>query len=151
MKFENSKDDPNGGYNKQLKKWFPHKSLEGGSDTIGYGHKIQAGENFSKGLTDDEAIKLLNKDVNRTIDIAKKFMKNFETFPLTIKIAIINAGFRGFGKKGDLGPETMKLLDQHKFQDAAKEYLNHKEYKTTSNKGVVKRMNWNSAVFRSGG
>jgi hypothetical protein len=151
IKFENSKDNPKGGYNKQLKRWFPHKSLEGGSDTIAYGHKIQPGENFSKGLTDDEAVKLLNRDINRTIDTAKRFMKNFDSFPLTIKIAIINAGFRGFGKKGDLGPETMKLLSQHKFADAAKEYLNHREYRTTSNQGVKKRMNWNASVFKSGG
>jgi hypothetical protein len=45
----------------------------------------------------------------------------------------------------------MKLLDQYKFQDAAKEYLNHKEYKTTTNQGVKKRMNWNASVFKSGG
>lgn len=149
--FENSKNNPRGGYNKQLKKWFPHKSLEGGADTIAYGHKLQPGEDFSKGLTDDEAEKLLEKDINRTIQTAKRFMKNFDSFPLTVKIAIINAGFRGFGRKGDLGTETMKLLDQNKFADAAKEYLNHREYRTTSNQGVKKRMNWNAAVFKGAG
>lgn len=149
--FENNKDNPRGGYNKQLKKWFPHKSLEGGSDTIAYGHKLQSGEDFSKGITDDEALKLLDKDINRTIETAKRFMKNFDSFPLTVKIAIVNAGFRGFGKKGDLGSETMKLLDQNKFAAAAKEYLNHREYKTTSNQGVKKRMNWNAAVFKAAG
>lgn len=150
-RFENSMANPRGGYNKQLKKWFPHKSLEGGSDTIAYGHKIQKGENFKNGLTDDEAVKLLEKDVDNTIQTAKRLMKNFDSFPLTVKIAIINAGFRGFGKKGDLGPETMKLLDQNKFAAAAREYLNHKEYRTTTNQGVKKRMNWNASVFRSAG
>lgn len=51
------------GYNSEKKLWFPHKSFEGGSDTIGYGHKIQSGENFSKGITDAQAEELLKKDL----------------------------------------------------------------------------------------
>ena len=53
------------GYDKNKKLWFPHKSFEGGSDTIGYGHKIQPGENFSKGITDSEAETLLKKDIEK--------------------------------------------------------------------------------------
>ena len=51
------------GYNAEKKLWFPHKSFEGGSDTIGYGHKIQKGEDFSKGITDAQAESLLNTDL----------------------------------------------------------------------------------------
>ena len=51
------------GYNTEKKLWFPHKSFEGGSDTIGYGHKIQKGEDFSKGITDAQAESLLNTDL----------------------------------------------------------------------------------------
>lgn len=51
------------GYNKEKKLWFPHESFEGGSDTIGYGHKIQPGENFSKGITDAQAESLLKADL----------------------------------------------------------------------------------------
>ena len=51
------------GYNVEKKLWFPHKSFEGGSDTIGYGHKIQKGEDFSKGITDAQAESLLNTDL----------------------------------------------------------------------------------------
>jgi len=58
------------GFDKKRNLWLPHTSVEGGSPTIGYGHKIQHGENFSKGITEDEAIKLLNHDLeiarNRT-------------------------------------------------------------------------------------
>lgn len=145
-RFENSTSNPKGGYNQQLKKWFPHKSLEGGSDTIAYGHKIQKGENFSKGISDSEALKLLEKDISAKIDIAKKHMKNFDGFPAPVKIATINALYRG-----DMGPRTMELLGQNKFDAAAREYLNHKEYKTTSNRGVKKRMDWNAEVFRTAG
>lgn len=142
--FENSKNNPKGGYNKQLKKWFPHKSIEGGSPTIAYGHKIQQGEDYSRGLNDNEAERLLEKDINSKIDYARSKIKSFDGLPLTIKIATINALFRG-----DMGPRTMELLSQNKFGAAAREYLNHKEYKTTSNKGVKKRMDWNHAVFKS--
>ena len=51
------------GYNTEKKLWFPHKSFEGGSDTIGYGHKIQKGEDFSKGITDAQAESLLKTDL----------------------------------------------------------------------------------------
>ena len=53
------------GYDKQKKLWFSHKSFEGGSDTIGYGHKIQTGEDFSKGITDSQAEDLLKKDLEK--------------------------------------------------------------------------------------
>ena len=143
-RFENSVDNPRGGYNKAKKLWFPHKSLEGGSDTIAYGHKIQPGENFSKGLSDSDALKLLEKDIDKKLKIAKSQMKKFDTFPLAVKIAVINALYRG-----DMGPKTMILLNQNKFADAAREYLDHREYKTTGNKGVKKRMEWNAAVFKN--
>lgn len=45
-------------------RWYPHKSAEGGAKTIAYGHKLIAGEDFSKGLTDEQATKLLLKDLN---------------------------------------------------------------------------------------
>jgi GH24 family phage-related lysozyme (muramidase) len=60
------------GYDKNKKLWFPHKSFEGGSDTIGYGHKIQSGEDFSKGITDAQAEDLLKKDLQKAQDQVKK-------------------------------------------------------------------------------
>lgn len=145
-RFENSTTNPKGGYNQKLKKWFPHKSLEGGSDTIAYGHKLQKGEDFSKGITDGEAVRLLEKDISAKIDLAKKHIKNFDSLPMTVKIATINALYRG-----DMGPKTMQLLSQNKFDAAAKEYLNHREYRTTSNRGVKNRMDWNATVFKNAG
>jgi hypothetical protein len=144
--FENNTSNPKGGYDKIKKLWFAHKSVEGGSDTIAYGHKIQKGENFSKGITDSDAIKLLEKDVGKKIDVAKKHIKTFDSLPLTVRIATINALYRG-----DMGPKTIELLSKNKFADAASEYLNHREYRSTSNRGVKKRMDWNAAVFRAAG
>jgi hypothetical protein len=44
-------------------KWYPHGSAEGGRKTIAYGHKLKVGEDFSNGITDQEAIQLLIKDL----------------------------------------------------------------------------------------
>jgi GH24 family phage-related lysozyme (muramidase) len=56
------------GFDKNRKLWFPHKSVEGGSDTIAYGHKIQKGEDFSNGITDDRANELLKKDLQNAVN-----------------------------------------------------------------------------------
>jgi hypothetical protein len=142
-RFENSKDNPRGGFDKNRKKWFPHRSIEGGTATIAYGHKMKQGEDFREGLTDSEAVDLLHKDIKEKHDLAKTKIRNFDSLPITIKIATINALYRG-----DLGPKTMTLLAQNQFDKAAKEYLNHQEYRSTKNTGVKKCMEWNAKVFQ---
>lgn len=51
------------GFDKNKNLWFQHKSYEGGLDTIAYGHKLKKGEDFSKGITESEAIRLLLQDL----------------------------------------------------------------------------------------
>lgn len=66
--------------------WFPHKSAEGGTRTIAYGHKLSQAEdtgNFielpdgtvvdlnSRGLTPDEAEQLLQNDIRRHRRVAE--------------------------------------------------------------------------------
>lgn len=41
----------------------PYPSVEGGSDRIGWGHKILPGEDYSNGLTPDQAEKLFQGDL----------------------------------------------------------------------------------------
>lgn len=48
---------------KQDGRWYQHPSPEGGLDTIAYGHKLKPGEDFSRGLSQAEAEKLLSKDI----------------------------------------------------------------------------------------
>lgn len=143
-KFENNPNYKKGGFDKSKGKWFPHKSLEGGADTIAYGHKILPGEDFSKGLTEDEAQKLLKADIAKKLNDARRLIKGFDSLPVQVKVAALNALYRG-----DLGPKTISWLNQRNFKQAAKEYLNHREYKTTSNVGVKKRMDWNYNVIKS--
>ena len=44
-------------------KWYPHSSVEGGANTIAYGHKLIPGESFASGLTEQQARDLQKKDV----------------------------------------------------------------------------------------
>jgi len=43
-------------------KFYPYDSVEGGAQTIASGHKIKEGEDFSQGLTREEAKALLQTD-----------------------------------------------------------------------------------------
>ena len=58
-------------------KWYPHKSFEGGTDTIAYGHKLKKGENFSSGLTDVEADALLKKDIELARQTVRREIKKY--------------------------------------------------------------------------
>lgn len=64
------------GYDKQKGLWFPHKSLEGGTDTIAYGHKLTENETkvgkFAKGITDIEAVELMLSDFKHAEDICER-------------------------------------------------------------------------------
>ena len=100
------------GYDKNKKLWFPHKSFEGGSDTIGYGHKIQPGEDFSKGITDAQAESLLKKDlekakaqVNKEVggrQLSKKQMEMFVDFVFNMGTLKKFPKFTEFALKNDL-------------------------------------------------
>jgi len=73
---------------------------------------------------------------------ASEKVKGFANMPEDLQNAVLSAVYRG-----DLGPKTAKLLSKGEFKAAAKEYLNHKEYKERKKKdpedGVVKRMERN--------
>ena len=115
------------GYDVQKKLWFPHKSFEGGSDTIGYGHKIQKGEDFSKGITDAQAEELLKKDLAKAKDQVHKELGGIKLTPKQEEMFIdfvFNMGtlkkfpkFTEFALKNDLGG----MRDQYKRYAGGKE------------------------------
>jgi len=55
-------------------KWYPHASIEGGANTIAYGHKLMPDESFSSGLTEQQARDLQKKDVLAHQVKAEKFV-----------------------------------------------------------------------------
>lgn len=60
-------------------RFYPYKDSNGHM-TVGYGHKILKGENFSKGLSEKEAELLLEKDArkawNQTIELMREYRVN---------------------------------------------------------------------------
>jgi len=68
------------GYDEKNKKWYPHKSPEGGFDTIGFGHKITSKaeqDKFQKyGISNEEVNQLFNKDWQKAREGAAKQLKN---------------------------------------------------------------------------
>lgn len=95
-------------------------------------------ENMGKNFFTETYPKYINR--------AAKAVKGFTSMPEDLQNAVLSAVYRG-----DLGPKTAKLLEKGKFKAAAKEYLDHKEYKERKKKdpedGVVKRMERNRDVM----
>lgn len=67
------------GWNAEEKKWYPHESPEGGRDTIAYGHKLQSDAEevrFAKGITEQQALDLLRKDLEDAWQKAASYVKS---------------------------------------------------------------------------
>lgn len=90
MGHENNKSLPmeRSGWNKETQLWTPHKSLEGGTDTLAYGHKltsqevksgeVKIGEEavaYAQGITDPQAVQLFHQDWTNAQADAEKFVK----------------------------------------------------------------------------
>lgn len=85
MAVENSKDNVNGGYDAKTGRWYPHKSHEGGADTIAYGIKLSNGTPEAKlalrqgYLTDEQAVGAVDTLVQKYYNDAKKvYDKRFD-------------------------------------------------------------------------
>lgn len=134
------------GWNAKKKLWFPHRSFEGGTDTIAYGHKLTQSDidsgRFTNGITEASAIQLLKTDLYAASKKAKKLVPEYSTFPDNVRQALINATYRGELKSTH---RTVKLMNAGKWKAASAEYLNNAEYK--SGTGVKDRMDWNHAQF----
>ena len=77
MQVENSKDSKRGGWDESTQRWYPHRSPEGGADTIAYGIKLSNGTPEAalakqQGyLTDEQALDALDTLVQKYHDNAK--------------------------------------------------------------------------------
>lgn len=107
------------GWDKKKSLWFPHKSPEGGSPTIAYGHKVlnvQEHEVFKKGITEEQALKLLEEDMKTAYDNAKedwdKWVQNsttilsnplFEELPEKYQGVLVNLAYNTGSLKNKSG------------------------------------------------
>ena len=105
-----------------LEGFVPHRYKDTkGITTYGVG---QTGRYIEKGFK--ESFKAHEKR-------AKKKIKEFDKLPETMQAELIQAEYRG-----DLGesPTAVKLFNQGKYKEAAREFLNHAEYKTYKQNGT---------------
>ena len=143
MQWENS---VKAGWNKNTQRWFPHKSPEGGNPTIAYGHKLTdqdiSSNRFKNGLSQSEAMDLLNKDLFSASQTASRLIKSYQSLPVNVRQALINAVYRGEMRSKD---NTVKLMNAGKWQAAADEYINRQDYRESPS--IRKRMDWNREQF----
>jgi len=75
------------GYDKNKSLWIPNPSAEGGMPTIAYGHKIKNKaelENYQKGISDRDALKLLVADLNIANKRVHEYIKKKYNVSLTL-------------------------------------------------------------------
>ena len=87
--FENNPSFKNSGYDKETKRWKPHKSIEGGEDTLAYGTKLYKGrfpeetlnKFYNEGIDEENATKLVKSEVDSIYkelsDVAKTDLSTF--------------------------------------------------------------------------
>jgi hypothetical protein len=89
------------GYRKAEDKWYPHKSPEGGADTIAYGHKLVGPDanKYYKGITSAQAESLLESDILKHQVIAenmvdKKYGKGtFDKLPQDSQMLLVDYAY----------------------------------------------------------
>ena len=110
--------------------------------TIGYGNY---GKHNKKGgtITKPQAQELLKTDISKRIESIREKIPNFDTFPDAAQDAFFSSWFRG-GLSGS--KQTIKLINQGNYEEAAAEFRNNDEYKGMLDgsrkklKGVLNRM-----------
>lgn len=117
--------------------------------TIGIGHLVTPDElTYYKGktLSQGEIYSLFARDLQKKLALVKKHFPKYNSYPDDLKIAILDGYFRGDLAHSD---KTRALLNAGKFKAAAKEYLNHNEYRAAlaSGSGVAPRMQRNAQIF----
>ncbi len=94
--------------------WSPHDSPEGGTDTIGYGHKLTAEDvssgRFKDGISDEDAIALFREDIEKHRDIVRKDVKDFDQMPQKYQDVLTNIAFNVGSVKENKWPSLLKAM-----------------------------------------
>ena len=138
----------------RAKRYKDHK----GNPTVGYGHMIGPdskkrfeaagiGDQYQGvcvggtcGLSKEDATKLLQQDIKDIYEPrTRKLLPKFDQLNPEAQSAAVGSVYRG-GLSGS--PNTVELLQQGKFKEAGKEFLDNKEYRESVRQGtgVHKRM-----------
>ncbi len=97
--------------------------------TIGYGHLIKPGEDFSKGLTETEATELFQRDLQFTYDIIDKQIDHdiLIAMPQHQYDALVSLVFN-IGP-GSAAPEN---VNRGLFQSTIRKYINDKDFRSNT-------------------
>ena len=102
---------------------------------------LKASPFYKKKIDENTAKQIALGDINKKIDLTKRLLSPevFDSFSPKLQAQIVSGAYRG-----DItgSPKALGLLREGKFQEAAKEYLDNKEYKEAKVKGsgVATRM-----------
>jgi len=111
--------------------------------TIGYGHygpDVKPGQT----ITEEEALNLLDKDIDEKTEVAKRTFSNFDQMSPELKVLVTSEVFRGSLTNAN-SPRTVSLINEGNFDQAADEYINNEEYieardnPASGRKGIVSR------------
>lgn len=133
-----------------------------GLPTIGHGHLVTKespkifGEVFAeeqktsptfatdvlsgkKALTPEQADKLLQRDIKTRLPQVEKMVPNFKKYSPELQTELASEHFRGMLGKS---PNTLKLINQGKFEEAASAFLDADEYRKSKAQktGIAARM-----------
>lgn len=110
--------------------------------TIGHG---RYSKDIKKGqtITEEDASKFLREDITSRLENVRGSIKDFDSFPESTKESLFSSWFRG-SLSGS--PKTIGLINDGKFNEASKEFLNNDEYRGRKSgerkrlRGVINRM-----------
>ena len=123
-------------------KFYPYSSAEGGTDTVGYGHKLTNSEaksgEFTSGLTEAQATALLLKDLRASEvrlkrHLNEKFNVNYDQLYLNQKQILLDFTFNIGNVTSKFPKFTKHVLNKNK-AGMLKEY----ERKYKDSRGVVR-------------
>ena len=106
-------------------KWYPHKSFEGGNDTIAYGHKLISGEDYSSGISDKKASELQKRDVLEKQKVAQNFVDKkygegtYDGLPQNSQMLLLDYTYNGVINKF---PSFVKHVVEGNKEGMLKEY-----------------------------
>ena len=119
-----------------------------GNPTIGIGHMIKPNSRAmfnrlfpeidfdrmvagKQSITKDQAMILFMHDLREHLERARSKFPKFDQYPTYLKAALLDTVYRG-----DTGPKTLTLINNDKWEEAAKEYLNRHDYKNRFRLGI---------------
>ena len=117
-----------------------------GNQTIGVGHLIKPGENFTK-LDDKQIRQLFDKDLDHAISVVKKDIgeDHWAVLPKRVKVALADLAFR---TDWQISPNARGHFINQDYYAFSKELLNSDEYRRSKAEGtgIAPRMERNAQI-----